>query len=236
MSIVRFAANPLIRPSQVKPSREGYEVVGVMNAGATRVGDETLLLLRVAECPMHDPDEIVAPFLHPDDLSKGMALLRVRKDDPDLEMTDRRVFRYKGRPYLTSISHFRIARSRDGRHFQTDDVPAMMPERRDEEFGIEDPRITRIGDAYYINYTAVARTGIATALAVTRDFKTFERKGLIFSVENRDVTIFPELLGGQYVCYHRPVTSGGTRSDRRLRSGSATLGHHRQQRRGPGGD
>jgi len=208
MSIVRCADNPLIRPADVKPSREGYEVVGVMNAGATCVGDETLLLLRVAECPTHEPDEVVAPFLHPEDLSKGIKLLRVKKDDPDLERTDRRVFRYKGRLYLTSISHLRLARSKDGLHFQTDDVQAMVPERRDEEFGIEDPRITRIGDVYYINYTAVARTGIATALAVTRDFKTFERKGLIFSVENRDVTIFPEQVSGQYVCYHRPMTSG----------------------------
>jgi len=208
MSIVRFTANPLIRPTDVKPSRAGYEVVGVMNAGTTCVDNEILLLLRVAERPVHDADEVVAPFLHPDDPAKGIALLRVRKDDPNLEMTDFRVFKYKGRTYLTSISHLRIARSKDGLHFEIDDAPALVPARRDEEFGIEDPRITKVGGAYYVNYTAVARTGIATALAVTRDFKTFERKGLIFAVENRDVTIFPEQIGGQYVCYHRPVTFG----------------------------
>jgi len=208
MSIIRNADNPLIRPADINPSHKDYDVVGVMNAGAICTGGEILLLLRVAECPKHTPDEVVASFLHPDDLRKGIQLLRIKKNDPNLEMTDARVFTYKGQHYLTSISHLRIARSKDGRHFAIDDTPAMLAERREEEFGIEDPRITRIGNDYYINYTAVSRMGIATALAVTRDFKTFERKGLIFAVENRDVTLFPEKVGGQYVCYHRPVTSG----------------------------
>lgn len=208
MSIIRYADNPLIRPADIKPSHEDYDVVGVMNAGAICAGDEILLLLRVAECPKHEPDEVVAPFLHWDDLAKGIQLLRIKKDDPDLEITDARIFNYKGQHYLTSISHLCIARSKDGRHFAIDESPTMVAERREEEFGIEDPRITQIGDEYYINYTAVSRIGIATALASSRDFKTFDHKGLIFAVENRDVTIFPEKINGQYVCYHRPVTSG----------------------------
>jgi len=77
-----------------------------------------------------------------------------------------------------------------------------------ESFGIEDPRITRIGDTYWINYTAVSPLGIATALASTADFRSFTRHGIIFSPNNRDVTIFPEKIGGRYVALHRPMPEG----------------------------
>jgi predicted GH43/DUF377 family glycosyl hydrolase len=206
MTVTRFPENPLIRPGDVKPSREGFQVVCAFNAGCTRVAGEVLLLLRVAERPATAPDELVAPILHPDDPSRGIELLRVKKGDPDLEEIDSRVFSYKGRPYLTSISHLRVARSRDGRRFTIEDAPAMQPELASEEYGIEDPRITRFGDDYYVNYSAISRQGVATGLAVTRDFRTFERRGIIFVPDNRDVTIFPEKIGGQYACYHRPAS------------------------------
>ncbi len=213
MSIVRLDENPLIRPADVKPSREDFEVICVFNAGATRLGDEILLLLRVAERPSASPEEVVAPILHPDDSSRGIQLLRVARSDPDFEAIDSRVFNYKNKPYLTSISHLRVARSRDGRHFAVDDEPAMRAEFRSEEYGIEDPRITKIGEDYMINYSAISRMGVATGLAVTRDFKTFERRGIIFVPDNRDVTIFPEKVGGLYVCYHRPCSGMFGRAD-----------------------
>ena len=40
-----------------------------------------------------------------------------------------------------------------------------------ERKGIEDPRITKIGDTYYITYTAVSLYGPLLALAKTMDFK-----------------------------------------------------------------
>lgn len=213
MPLVRFDENPLIQPADVKPSRDDFEVVCVFNAGATRLGDEILLLLRVAERPAHGPDEVVAPMLNREDPARGIELLRVSKNDGGFEAIDTRVFSYKNTSYLTSMSHLRLARSRDGRRFVVDDQPAMVPELRSEEYGIEDPRITRIGDAYYINYSAVSRMGVATALAMTRDFKSFQRQGLIFVPDNRDVTIFPEKIAGLYACHHRPVSGMFGRAD-----------------------
>ena len=209
----RFADNPLISPADVKPSRPDFEVVCVFNAGCIRFEGQTLLLLRVAERPKHDKSEVVAPYLNRDDVSKGIEVLRVPADDPDLEVPDSRVFEYKGGTYLTSISHMRIARSKDGIHFTIDETPAMSPARRDEEFGIEDPRITPIDDGYAINYSAISRYGVSTGLAVTKDFKKFDRKGVIFPPDNRDVTIFPEPIHGQDVCFHRPIASMFKRAD-----------------------
>lgn len=50
----RLAENPLITPRQIRPSQPALEVVSAFNAAAARVGDEIVLLLRVAERPRTD--------------------------------------------------------------------------------------------------------------------------------------------------------------------------------------
>ena len=59
-------------------------------------------------------------------------------------------------------SFFALARSADGLDFRVDPHPCMMPAddepwRAWEEFGIEDPRLTRLNGQAYILYTAVGR-------------------------------------------------------------------------------
>src|SRR5262249_49033062 len=78
------------------------------------------------------------------------------------------------------------------------------PESWTEEFGVEDARITAIGDRYWITYVAVSRHGASTAMASTTDFQTFERHGIIFCVENKDVVLFSDRIGPDYVAIHRP--------------------------------
>ena len=117
-----------------------------------------------------------------------------------------------GRTWLTSISHLRVARSTDGIHFEVEPAPALSPATAYESFGIEDPRITLLDGTYWINYTAVSPYGIATALASTKDFRTFERHGIIFPPPNRDVTIFPEKIDGRYAALHRPMPAGTRRA------------------------
>jgi predicted GH43/DUF377 family glycosyl hydrolase len=98
-----------------------------------------------------------------------------------------------------------LARSTDGVHFKVEERPAMFPERHTEAFGLEDPRITRIGDTFWVTYKAVSSHGITTALAKTNDFKRFERCGVVFCPENLDVVIFPERFENRYVAWTRPV-------------------------------
>ena len=80
----------------------------------------------------------------------------------------------------------------------------FLPDSEMEEFGVEDPRITALGGRYYFTYVAVSRHGAATALASTTDFRQFERHGIIFCPENKDVVLFPEQVGGEFVALHRP--------------------------------
>lgn len=202
--IERFAENPLIVPADVPPSRPDYQVVGVFNPGVIKYKGEVLLLLRAAERPKEKaPDEELAPILDPE--TKQIRCLKVKHSAPDLEARDSRIFYYKGKMYLTSISHLRLARSKDGRNFEIDPTPAVFPTEPYETSGAEDPRITQIGGEFYITYKVVSQQGICTALLRTKDFKTFKRQGIIFCPENLDVVLFPEKIGGKYYALTRPV-------------------------------
>lgn len=203
----RLAANPILTPTMVAPSRPDYQVVGVFNPGVVRVGDETVLLLRVAEAPCGIPEsEVAAPMY--DDSLRRLVIRTWKKSTPGIGLSDSRVVTLGGDTFLTSISHLRLARSNDGIAFRVDPEPILAAAHPLEAFGVEDARITAIGGTYWVNYTAVSPAGIATALASSIDFIHFERRGIIFAPPNRDVAIFPEKIGGRYVALHRPMPEG----------------------------
>ena len=202
----RFDANPLLTPEDLAPTREDLAVLCTLNPAAVRFGEETLLLVRVGEMPVDvAPDEIAAVMC--DNPAGEISIRRFRRDDPEIEIPDPRTFSYHGQMLLTSLSHLRLARSTDGVNFTFDASPAIFPAAPYEAFGCEDARITGLGGVYYITYTAVSGEGIAVAMASTRDFVTYERHGLIFPPTQKDICLFPEKVGGRYVCRHRP---GGT--------------------------
>ncbi|MGG1880597.1 glycoside hydrolase family 130 protein [Paenibacillus cisolokensis] len=211
----RSALNPLIIPEDIVPSFSDWEVLGAFNAGVARYEDEIILLLRVAERPRQtDPAHVIVPLLAADGEDAGerspITTVKLDKHHPELDFSDPRVIRNRAGKtlYLTSISHLRLARSRDGEHFTVDEHPSVWPEGAAERWGIEDPRITQIDDQYYITYSAVSEKGVAVGLLSTPDFQAFRREGLILAPTNKDVVIFPEKIGGQYYMLHRPVPEG----------------------------
>jgi len=208
MNIYRYEENPIIAPANVKPYHAGFEVIGSFNAGVTTYEDETILLLRVAERPIsEDPNVVKAPVYDPE--TNELKILDFQLDDPAYDFSDPRVIRKKGSSqgfaYLTSLSYLRIARSTDGHHFSIDDKPFVYPSNELEIYGIEDPRITKIEDTYYIYFSAVSPVGVGESLVSTKDFQTTEHLGMIFAPENKDVIIFPEKINGLYYALHRPV-------------------------------
>jgi predicted GH43/DUF377 family glycosyl hydrolase len=52
---------------------------------------------------------------------------------------------------------------------------------------------------------SVSRWGITTSLASTADFRTFERHGVIFLPDHKDVVLFPERIDGKYRALTRPM-------------------------------
>lgn len=200
--IKRFIENPILSKHDVKPSRDDFEVMCAFNVGATRFNDEVVLLVRVAERPIPRPGYVATATLNVE--SGRIESMYVKRDDPGLHMVDPRVFTYKGVLYLTSISHLRLATSKDGRHFNVAGKPTFAPATSYETYGVEDPRITRLGDWYYVNYSGISLRGVLTALARTRDFIQFERLGVMFAPDNKDIAIFPEKINGRYYTFHRP--------------------------------
>ncbi|MBC7863309.1 MAG: pesticidal protein Cry7Aa, partial [Bacteroidia bacterium] len=59
------------------------------------------------------------------------------------------------------------------------DTPVLFPQFEYESHGVEDPRIVKIDDLYYITYTAYDGVNALGALAVSKDLKHFDKLGLI---------------------------------------------------------
>lgn len=209
--VTRKYSHRMVLPPDVPASTEGFEVVGAFNPAVAQVDDRVAVLLRVAEAPLEKRQGRVAlpRTRHASDNGRGSyAIDWVNHDSVDT--TDPRVAVAKkdGRVRLTFVSHLRVAWSTDAINIDSiDPAPALEPQGEFEAYGIEDPRATYIDNRWWITYVAVSQHGMATALASTTDFNYFDRHGLIFPIENKDVVIFPEKIGGHYAALHRPSGS-----------------------------
>ena len=203
----RFSQNPLLRPCDVRPSRDDFVVECLLNPGAFEFSGRIGLLLRVAERPAQEPGWLSVPVINAE-REGGIDIIRVRSDDPEVDATDPRVFRYRGKTYLTTLSHLRLAWSDDGIHFVVDATPTIAGAGALETFGVEDVRVTEIGGTYYLTYTAVSSFGHGVGLISTRDWSHFDRHGMVLPPANKDCALFPERIGGAYWAMHRPSTRG----------------------------
>ena len=129
-----------------------------------------------------------------------------------------------------------LATSEDGVHFERQsDKPVFGPSvDGPDQGGVEDPRIVKFGENYYVTYAyrphfpgqywkfahdvillpesdeyspKVIQDNIAnSALASTKDFKNFRRLGRVTetNLDDRDVILFPEKINGKYAMLHRP--------------------------------
>lgn len=113
-------------------------------------------------------------------------------------------------------SHLCAARSENGIDgWVIDPTPTLVPdpERYPEElWGIEDPRITFVEELgkYVITYTAFGKGGPGVALALTSDFRTFERYGLIMQPDDKDASLLPHRVDGNFALIHRPMHDSGS--------------------------
>ena len=128
-----------------------------------------------------------------------------------------------------------LATSRDGFNFErVSDKPVLSPSADGPDAGsIEDPRIVKFGDFFYITYAYrpfppgqywLHHQGLAympdgppeaprlikenltnTGILMSKDLKTFHRMGRLTepNSDNRDVMFFPEKVNGKYILLHR---------------------------------
>ncbi len=200
----RYDTVCLLRPEDIPPSHSSLRVISAFNPGVAQVGETVWLLVRVAEAPAETrPGSVGLPRYVPGEPEPVIDWL----PDTAIEPIDPRVVRLrKGYIRLTFVSHLRLVKlDESGKRVEwISPTPAFLPATEWETFGVEDPRITWLEGKYYFTYVAVSPHGACTALASTTDFVQFTRHGIIFPPENKDVLLFPERVGGEYVALHRP--------------------------------
>lgn len=60
-----------------------------------------------------------------------------------------------------------------------------------------------------VAYTAFSKGGPGVALALTDDFRRFERLGLVMQPDDKDAALLPRRIDGSFALVHRPVTDSG---------------------------
>lgn len=194
--------NPIIKPKNIKPLSDDFKVLGTFNAAVEKYNGRYYMLLRVAERFHEEDKKVLVPIVSNSKISK----LEFDLDDKNYDFSDSRVVVSKSGRFLTSMSRILILESEDGIKFNSTGS-SILPDNEYEKFGIEDPRITKIDDTYYITYSAISDKGICTMLASTKDFVEINKEGVIFCPDNKDVVLFPRKINGLYYAIHRPSKS-----------------------------
>lgn len=126
------------------------------------------------------------------------------------------VTKYNDKYIMLFRSHLRngrsiigIAESEDGFNFNVRPKPFLTPGKNGlfliyEEFGVEDPRICKIKDNYYITYSAYSKHGVRIVLAKTKNFNSVEKISFITATDYRNLVLFPEKFNERYVRIDRP--------------------------------
>jgi predicted GH43/DUF377 family glycosyl hydrolase len=126
------------------------------------------------------------------------------------------------------ISRLGLASSKDGVDFKLYDHPIVdtNPSDEFERIGIEDPRVTQIGDTYYIVHTSASykRIGeqsdvskedympwrVRVGMHSTKDFKSFIHHGVILpDFHAKNASLLPEKINGKFGLYYREFTESG---------------------------
>ena len=107
-------------------------------------------------------------------------------------------------------SRLGYAESTDGIHFARRPEPVFVPETNYErDGGVEDPRLQKFGDTYYLTYTGYNKKDAQLCLATSRDLLHWERKGVILPASQgnwnkgwtKSGAMVPQKMDGKYWMY-----------------------------------
>ncbi|MDA3938299.1 MAG: glycosidase [Spirochaetia bacterium] len=109
----------------------------------------------------------------------------------------------KDGPFISRLGH---AVSSDGLHFERQKKPLLTNEGEQELRGLEDPRIVKIEDTFYMMYTGYrGKTpgDYRICLASSIDLVNWKRHGIVLDEPNKDASLFPEKINGRFCMFHR---------------------------------
>ncbi len=82
---------------------------------------------------------------------------------------------------------------------------AIAPAASYQGHGIEDPRISRIGDIWYMTACSVSPERHCTTLHMSPDATTWTLAGIVLDHQNKDMLLFEGRVGGRFVALTRPM-------------------------------
>lgn len=111
------------------------------------------------------------------------------------------------------FSHLTKAVSEDGKtNWKISKTPTLhsSSKYKEEEWGLEDPRIVYLNDKkqYAVTYVSFSSGGPVVSLALTKNFRRFKRMGRLLPPEDKDACLFPNKFKGRYALIHRPIIRG----------------------------
>jgi beta-1,2-mannosidase len=102
------------------------------------------------------------------------------------------------------------AESPDGVHFTRRPEPVLSPEADyEKDGGVEDPRLQKFGDTYYLTYTGYNKKDAQLCMATSQDLIHWDRKGVLLPAYKgnwnkgwtKSGAIVPEKIDGKYWMY-----------------------------------
>jgi len=85
------------------------------------------------------------------------------------------IYRAVAKDFTSSFGYAKI----EGGKIYREDKPLLIPTRKYEKKGIEDPRITKLGNKYYLLYTAFDGKSARIAYAVSKNLIDWKKEGII---------------------------------------------------------
>jgi predicted GH43/DUF377 family glycosyl hydrolase len=189
--------------------KEKTYVLGAFNPGLSRLPNGNLLLMvRIAEAllsPIHNHTiHCIRWDTEKKFTTEGWPLSEVEIKDP-------RKFRIKAYGFpvyaLTSLSWLLpVELNKDGsqvRHIHYD--KAIAPQTSAQEYGIEDPRISRIDGKYYMTVCCVSAERHSTMLYVSDNGLDYRPLGIVLDHQNKDMLLFEGRINNTYYALTRPM-------------------------------
>ncbi|PZU10905.1 glycosidase [Sphingomonas sp.] len=183
-------------------------VLGAFNPGFTRLASGNLLMMvRVAEA-LREP--VIGDQVHAIRWEEGRYLL----DEHPLtavNMSDPRQFDVGGSSYrmlaLTSLSWLLpVELDSSGRaviavHYDR----AIAPAASYQSYGVEDARITKVGDRWYMTTCSVSPERHSTTLYTSDDAREWKLEGIVLDHQNKDMIFFEGKVDGAFHALTRPL-------------------------------
>jgi beta-1,2-mannobiose phosphorylase / 1,2-beta-oligomannan phosphorylase len=187
---------------------EDTYVLGAFNPGLTRLpGGNLLMMVRVAEAlrrPVRE-DEVLA-IRWADGRYEIDRFARASVNDKDPRQLQLSQHHYKTL-ILTSLSWLLpVELTPDGSRVVNAHYDRIIsPERSYQEYGVEDARISRIDNQWYMTTCSVSAERHCTTLHVSNNGLDYRLEGVILDHQNKDMVLFEGKVGGMFAALTRPL-------------------------------